>query len=379
LRFGLPKQQSWGKVGEELQHMQAEQHQPAKAVPQPLGAGVYAGIAFASLAATCLVGYGMYYAGTQFASQPVIRSLYYVLLWVLGITSALFLFGVLRSAATISGRHWGAMIDVGGPAALAILVVAGGYEFAKLPDAFSLTIRLQGDSPIVEMASGAKIWVDLNGRREHKVFNDDGEVIIQEVAERFATEPVQITFESHDFKLAGPSNSVEATIPASHVLSLQLMKIGRSEQRRRELLVKYNHILDEVSLELSRKKEFLFRAIDNYLLSPSTSNWAAVKAAAQDSAARIKAAMEGEVEYQSQEQLIILGSNTSSLLLNPPMNPPTFSEALQIYGQRVVTLNQIPPGNHPPVDKVREWEGKVQDLYQRMQAQLAQLVRQLQD
>jgi hypothetical protein len=29
--------------------------------PQPLGAGVYAGIAFASLAATCLVGFGMYY------------------------------------------------------------------------------------------------------------------------------------------------------------------------------------------------------------------------------------------------------------------------------------------------------------------------------
>jgi hypothetical protein len=93
-------------VGEELQHMQPEQHQPSKPAPQPLGAGVYAGIAFASLAATCLVGYGMYYAGTQLASQPVIRSLYYVLLWILGITSALFLFGVLRSAASVSGQDF---------------------------------------------------------------------------------------------------------------------------------------------------------------------------------------------------------------------------------------------------------------------------------
>jgi hypothetical protein len=135
---------------------------------QPLSAGVYAGLAFASLAATCLIGYGIYYAGTQLASQPIIRSFYYVLLWVLGITSALFLFGVLRSAASISGRQWGAMIDVGGPAALSMVVVAGGYQFAKLPDAFSLTVRLHGDSPIAEMASTAKLRVDLAGRREHK-------------------------------------------------------------------------------------------------------------------------------------------------------------------------------------------------------------------
>lgn len=147
-------------MGEELPQLQPERHQIPGPGSQPLGAGVYAGFAFASLAATCLVGYGMYYAGTQLASEPVIRSFYYVLLWVLGITSALFLFGVLRSAASISGRQWGAMIDVGGPAALAVLVVAGGYTFAKLPDAFSLTVRLQGDSQIAEMTSGAKLWVD---------------------------------------------------------------------------------------------------------------------------------------------------------------------------------------------------------------------------
>ena len=316
----------------------------------------------------------MYYAGTHLASQPVIRSLYYVLLWILGITSALFLFGVLRSAASVSGRHWGVMIDLGGPAALAVLVVAGGYEFAKLPDTFSLTIRLQGDRPIVEMASGAKIWVDLNGRREHKAFNDDGEVIIQEVAERFTTEPVQITFKSHDFKLAGTNNSVDVQIPASHVVTLQLVKISQAEKRRQELAAKYSTILDEVSLELSRKKAFLFPAIDHYLSSPSPSNWAAVRAAAQDSATKIKAAMEGEVEYQSQEQLILLGSNTRDLL-----QPPTFSEALQIHGQRVITLNQMPPGNQPPVEKVRQWSGKVEQLYLRMKEQLAQLVRQLQD
>jgi hypothetical protein len=336
--------------------------------PQPLGAGVYAGLAFASLAATCLVGYGMYYAGTQLASEPVIRSFYYVLLWVLGITSALFLFGVLRSAASISGRQWGAMIDVGGPAALAVVVVAGGYEFAKLPDTFSLTVRLQGEHPVAEMASGAKLWVDLSGRREHKGFNDDGEVIIQEVPAQFTIDPVQITFESHDFKLKGTNNSAAVQVPANHVINLKLLKISETEQRRRQLWEKYSKILDEISLELTRKKAFLFPAIDRYLASPSPLNWAAVRTAAQDSAKRIKDSMDDEVEYTSQETLIALADHTRNLL--------SFEGTVQIHSQRAALLAGIPSGDQPPEDQVRRWAEQVQKLYEQMQTQLGNLVEQ---
>jgi len=109
---------------------------------QPLSAGAYIGLSLGGLVATFLAASGMHYAAAQ--PQPVLRSIYYVLLWVLGITSALFLFGVLPSAASISGRQWGANIEIGGPAALAVLVVLGGYEFAKTPKAFSLPHSTDG-------------------------------------------------------------------------------------------------------------------------------------------------------------------------------------------------------------------------------------------
>ena len=230
-------------------------------------------------------------------------------------------------------------------------------------------MRLKGDSPVAEMASGAKLWVDLSGRREHKAFNEDGEVIIQEVPAQFVTQPVQITFESHDFRLLGPNNSVAVRVPADRVINLSLIKIGQTEQRRRQLSEKYSRILDEISLEMTRKDAYLFPAINRYLASPSPSKWAEVKAAAQDSAARIKASMDDEVEYISQEKLIALRDRTTQLL--------SFKSALQIHGERASALNGMPLGDQPSEDQVRSWAAHVRELYGQMQTQLRNLVEEL--
>jgi hypothetical protein len=170
------------------------------------------------------------------------------------------------------------------------------------------------------------------------------------------------------------SNSITVHVPESHVVDLELVKIGFTEQTRQRLSEKYSRILNEISLELSRKQAFLFPAIDRYLASPTPSNWVEVKAAAQDTAARIRASMDDEVEYKSQETLIDYAKYADSLL----QSSSTFTEAIDFHGSRLVTFNHMPPGDSPPKEQVLGWEDALEKQYTMMQAQLRELVAKFQ-
>jgi len=358
---------------------------PVETFQQPLGSVAYTVIAFLSLAVTLLVAYGLYLANQNAASSPLLRFFYYLLLWILGITSALFLFGVLRSSAALSGKQWGTAVDLGGPVVIGILVVAGGYKFSQLPETFTLTVRLNGSFPIQEMASGAKLWVDLNGRREHDDFGPNGQLVIMEVPSTFLTDPIPVTFESDAFRASDKGNSVKLHVPENHVAELNLVKISQSEKRREQLADKYSKILDDVSLELSRKKAFLFPAIDDYVNHPTPEKWQAVTQAAQDSLIRIQESMNEEVEYQSQERLLSIAQEASRAVASGNSLPrnaqgyETFDTAIVTHGLRAQALRQIPAGTLPDVNAVRAWEVQIEELYKRMETELTHLVAELRD
>jgi hypothetical protein len=360
---------------------QAEPQSPKAAPHQPLGSLAYAVVAFLSLGVTLIVAYGLYLANQNAVSSPVLRSFYYVLLWVLGITSALFLFGVLRSTATLSGKQWGAAVDLGGPVVIGVLVVAGGYKFSQLPETFTLTVRLDGPYPVEQMASGAKLWIDLNGRREHDDFASNGQVVILEVPSAFLTDSVPITFESNGFRSSDGHNSMQLKVPENHVASITVVRIGQSELRRQRLADKYSRILEDVSLELTRKRAFLFPAIDRYVDHPTQDGWHDVVSASQDSLRRIHEQMDEEVEYQSQQRLLLIAQETSRTVSGGESLPrvPTFDNALAIHGQRAIGLGQIPTGLLPDAQAVRKWEANIEALYRQMESELTNLVRELRD
>jgi hypothetical protein len=143
---------------------------------------------------------------------------------VLGIATAIFLFGVLRSTAAVTGNQFGYAIDLGGPIVAAVLVVVGGYHFTK-PSAenFPLTVRLRGSQPAGDMAKDAWIIVDLEGRRDRVQMSMLGEATVKSVPVKLRNTEVPISFESATFRIKSPKDAY--LIPANDVIYLEVIPI----------------------------------------------------------------------------------------------------------------------------------------------------------
>lgn len=80
----------------------------------------------------------------------ILDQFFYIVLILWGLVGAIVLFGVMRSYAHVTYKHVGGVVEIGGPAAFAVLVVAGGFWLVPRPDTFDLTIRPHGtDSPLI--------------------------------------------------------------------------------------------------------------------------------------------------------------------------------------------------------------------------------------
>lgn len=180
-------------------------------VPRPprKGAGGASLLALASLSVAIAVGW---WIATE-ADLLGIRfdHAYYVLLVVLGLAAAAFLFGVLRSSATLTGNHLGVGFEVGGAAALFLLVVWGGAHFTTPPESFSAVVRLVHAGEADERRDFENALPDslvivrfgANTRRIHP--NRDGEVEIRDIPGRFRSGTItveltsdRIIFREHD-------------------------------------------------------------------------------------------------------------------------------------------------------------------------------------
>lgn len=183
-------------------------------VPRPprKGAGGALLLALASLSVAIAVGW---WIATE-ADLLGIRfdHAYYVLLVVLGLAAAAFLFGVLRSSATLTGNHLGVGFEVGGAAALFVLVVWGGAHFTTPPESFSAVVRLVHAGEAAERRDFENALTDsvvivrfgANTRRLHP--NRDGEVEIRDIPGRFRSGTItveltseRIIFREHDSRL----------------------------------------------------------------------------------------------------------------------------------------------------------------------------------
>ena len=105
---------------------------------------------------------------------------FYVCLVLMGVFSALALFGYIKSKATVAGNVNGLAIELGGPAALAFLVVVGGFYLIPRSDAFDVTIRAVNErgEPVYSDRK-AKVLLKLpTGLREAE-FTSNGEATIK--------------------------------------------------------------------------------------------------------------------------------------------------------------------------------------------------------
>jgi hypothetical protein len=189
-------------------------------IKQPLRAAWYAGLSILALAVALLVGwYLLNKPDLVMASGGPARG-YYVLLVVLGFAAAAFLFGAMRSAARIIGGQIGSAYEFGGPAAIAIAVVAGGL-LVKEPEDFSLTIRLHAADPITDLQD-TSARVDMGAHRDERQFSRNGEVIFSDVPVRFLSAELQVELLSKTLELKTPKLTYR--IPSGRVLYLDVIR-----------------------------------------------------------------------------------------------------------------------------------------------------------
>lgn len=92
-----------------------------------------------------------------FVSLDLTENVYYVLLLALGLASAAFLFGVLKSYARCQDRNGGAGLELGGPIIGCALVVVGGFYVVSNPLPFAVTLYVHGEGGLHEVVPEACI------------------------------------------------------------------------------------------------------------------------------------------------------------------------------------------------------------------------------
>ncbi len=200
---------------------------------QPLAAGAYALLSFISLAVCALIGWYLLNIPGAATSSIFATRTYYVLVVILGLAVAAFLFGVMRSHARLKGNQSGYAVELGGPAACAALVVWGGFSLPT-PDEFSFVVRLRSSEPITETAE-TWIRVDLGDRRERRAFSPLGEAVIPAIPIRFRDAELPMEFESRMYSVKDPKSAYRA--PESGVIYLDVVRKSSSEPDRQQLSV----------------------------------------------------------------------------------------------------------------------------------------------
>jgi len=179
---------------------------------------LYALISLASfLCATGLLAFLGWKAETL-SRLALIGNFYYPILVSFGLCAAVFLFGVLHSYASYRGRHLGGVLQLGGPAVVFALVIAGGRVMVPNAAPFSLAIYVHGPGGHQDVAlqnSGA-VLLDLDERVPQQI-GDKGQAVFPAIPPRFRDQEVQVSIQSDAYELAQPGQKIRLNPPIEYL------------------------------------------------------------------------------------------------------------------------------------------------------------------
>jgi hypothetical protein len=167
---------------------------------------------------------------------------FYLLLIILGVAAAVFLFGVLRSTATLTGKYLGVAFEFGGPAALfAFVVLVGLFLLRKEQTDFPLTVRLRTDDGSSMAAkfhdravTDSSVTVDLGPVPRTQNLDHDGQVILLDVPFRVRSSNAVISLSSGAFIFKEPKGSYP--IPPGPEPVITLIVVPKPTQQKQVLI-----------------------------------------------------------------------------------------------------------------------------------------------
>jgi hypothetical protein len=177
----------------------------------------------------------------------ITKSIYYIVLIPVGLASAAFLFGALRSSAKYSGNSSLGKLELTGPVVIFCLVVIGGFYFATPDSEFLLTIRTSIVNEPDKILTNGTVFLDIGDQRLDKKLNENGEVSFSGVSSRFMGKPVNIITQIKGYKIKGSSL---ITIPDSRVVYLELEERRDSTQLRGRVINENGNPVDSVIIDI---------------------------------------------------------------------------------------------------------------------------------
>lgn len=177
----------------------------------------------------------------------ITKSIYYIVLIPVGLTSAAFLFGALRSSAKYSGKTSYGSIELTGPVVIFCLVVIGGFYFAAPESEFLLTIRTSVVDEPEKILSHGYLILDIGEQRIDKKLGENGEVSFAGIPSRYMGKTVNIIPQIKGYKIKG--NSI-ISIPDNRIIYLELEERRDSTLLRGRVINEIGNPIDSVIIDI---------------------------------------------------------------------------------------------------------------------------------
>ena len=179
----------------------------------------YAVISFVALIVAGVAAWFMVVHLDTLARYMAIERAFFVLLVVVALGAAAFLFGAMRSYGSISGDRFGTAFEFGGPAALAVLIILGGMELPSSVKPFDLTVRFAG----MQLTPGDKADIDLGVRREILDIGPFGDVVIRGVDPKVMSQRINIGLISKSWRIKNPQT--DYAIPSDALIRIETIPV----------------------------------------------------------------------------------------------------------------------------------------------------------
>lgn len=340
---------------------------------QPLSVWVYVMLSAFGLCLALFVGWYALSHLPEIKSGGIVQQVYYVLLLLLGLGTAAFLFGAMRSTAKINGKHFGLAVDIGGPAAGAALVVLGGFYLAQPEKKFDLAIRLENvsDDP-------ADTWVVVDYARHDKLpVNHLGDAVMRDIGVDWLSKKVKVRLESKNYVLE--KEGVEYDVPNDRTLRIPVKKIAAPNPKKQQAIDHLTAVMDKIRATQISNDEFVLPSLQKYIDEPTPENWMMVTSAVEQSLKDIKEGIQLSIDYDSELQRVAapaveLVSATKSQLVNRRFQRQ-FQEVRSEWNGRfnekkiIMSYKDAPP----TVDQAKEWQSDLIGYYNKLNAILDKL------
>jgi nucleoside phosphorylase len=155
----------------------------------------------------------------------LLQPIYYLVLILMGATSAAFVFGVLPSTATFTGRALGGTLRFSGPVVAVALVVIGGYYFLPRTTSFFITVYVHGEAgqQDVVLRNEGQVFLKLGPEIRSEHIGQNGQAIFPRIPTDFRGQQVAGWVESDDYE----ASSQTVTLAGNYVDLIVKKKIKR--------------------------------------------------------------------------------------------------------------------------------------------------------